>query len=389
MKEKYDIVVVGGGPAGSWTAKNAAENGASVLVLEKDREIGLPVRCGEGISEPGLKKLVDVKEQWIAAKIKGAELIAPNGTVVRTYASGFGYIVHRKVFDADLAAMAAEAGAEIKTRAYVHDLIIENGKIAGVEFSHLGQAYRVKAKIVIGADGIESRVGRWAGIDTSVPMNEMDTCVQMTLANININPEVVQFYLGKDIAPGGYLWVFPKGPRSANVGLGISGDYSGDKKAIDYLTDFIDKRFPAASVLTMVAGGVPTMKTLDTIVRDGLMLVGDAAHQINPLSGGGILYAMIAGKCAGRVAAEAIKANDVSARRLQEYVKEWMNEGGKNNERAYRIKSVVNHFSDEELNRIGDMLKDVPPEKMTILQIFKTALVKHPKLILDASRIFK
>ena len=112
MKNQYDVIVVGGGPGGSWTAKYAAENGASVLLLEKDREIGVPVRCAEGVSEIGIKRLVEVKEEWIAQKISGARLIAPDGTAVNTSASGFGYILHRKLFDYDLAAMAAEAGAE-------------------------------------------------------------------------------------------------------------------------------------------------------------------------------------------------------------------------------------------------------------------------------------
>ena len=103
MKNKYDIVVVGGGPAGSWAGKHAAEKGVSVLLLEKDREIGMSVRCAEGISEIGLRSLVDVKDCWIAQVIKGLRLIAPNGTVVESSAEGFGIVLNRKRFDYDLA----------------------------------------------------------------------------------------------------------------------------------------------------------------------------------------------------------------------------------------------------------------------------------------------
>ncbi|MFH1942912.1 MAG: NAD(P)/FAD-dependent oxidoreductase [bacterium] len=389
MKEKYDIVVVGGGPAGSWTAKHAAEGGASVLLLEKDREIGMPVRCAEGVSEIALKSFVKVKDRWIAQTIKGARLFAPDGTAVEPNVGGYGFILHRKLFDADLAAMAAESGAEIMTKAYVYGLMIERGTVAGVKVRHLAKDYEIRSAIVVGADGIESRVGRLAGIDTRTPPEDMDTCVQMTLTGIDIDPEYIEIHFGRQVAPGGFLWIFPKGPKAANVGLGISGAFSKNKKAIVFLQEFIRKRFPTASVLTMVAGGVPTAPTLKTIVADGLMLVGDAAHQVNPLSGGGIGNALIAGRIAGKVAAEAVRTGDVSAERLSEYPRDWHKAEGKNNERAYRIKKVVTKLSDEDLNKIAEILVDIPPAKRTLFRIMETALFKHPKLILEAAKIFK
>ena len=115
MKEKYDIVVIGGGPAGSWTAKHAADGGASVLLVEKDREIGISVRCAEGISEMGLRNLVDIRDHWIARIIKGFRLIAPDGTIIESNTEGRGIILHRKIFDYDLADMASQAGADIMT----------------------------------------------------------------------------------------------------------------------------------------------------------------------------------------------------------------------------------------------------------------------------------
>jgi digeranylgeranylglycerophospholipid reductase len=171
--------------------------------------------------------------------------------------------------------------------------------------------------------------------------------------------------------------------------LGISGVYSGGKKPLEYLREFIDKKFSGASIQTMVAGGVPVMPTLKQIVRDGFMLVGDAAHQANPISGGGIANAMIAGRIAGRVAAEAVRAGDVSERKLSAYPKEWRKAEGKINERFYRIKKAVDRFTDEDLNRTARMLLSVPTEERTVLQVFKKALYKNPKLIFEAIKAFR
>ena len=388
MKSRYDVIVVGGGPGGSWAAKYAAENGVSVLLLEKDREIGTPVRCAEGVSEEGLRRLIKVKERWIAQIIRRARLVSPDGTFIDINTGGLGFVLNRKVFDYDLAAMAAEAGAHVLTKAYVHGLIRTSGVVSGVEMTHLGRNIRISGSVVIGADGVESRVGRWAGLETRTHIEDMVTSVQMTLTGIDIDPEVVQFYFGMHIAPGGYLWIFPKGERSANVGLGISGLYSGEKKPLDYLNRFINKNFLNASVLSTVAGCVPTDSTLKKITADGIMLVGDAAHQINPLTGGGILYAMVAGKIAGTVAADAVKAGDISEKKLSIYNRKWLQAEGKNNERCYKIKKVVNRFSDDELNKIAFLLKDIPQEKRTVFQIIKAALLHHPKLILEAAKVF-
>ncbi|MCJ7812049.1 FAD-dependent oxidoreductase, partial [bacterium] len=88
MKSRYDVIVVGGGPAGSWAAKHAAEKGVSVLLLEKDREIGTPVRCAEGVSQLGLRRCIDIREHWIAQIIRRVRLIAPDNTVIAPIVEG-------------------------------------------------------------------------------------------------------------------------------------------------------------------------------------------------------------------------------------------------------------------------------------------------------------
>ncbi len=389
MLRNYDCVVVGAGPAGAWAAKHAADAGASVLLLEKDREVGTPVRCAEAVGVEGLKAVVDPDPRWISNTIRGVVLVSPDGhEVVIDSEEDQGYILDRKIFDYDLVQMAAASGVEVRTKAYVDGLIKPNGRVQGVRFTHLGDVFEIGAGIVIGADGVESRVGRWAGLRTNIKMRDMESCLQVTLANIKIDPRYIYFYFGKDVAPGGYLWVFPKSSSTANVGLGVSGEFSRHKAARRFLKEFVDRRFPRAAVLYTVAGGVPCAPTLKQIVADGLMLVGDAAHQVNPMSGGGISTAMLAGRIAGRVAGEAVEMGNLTAEKLQEYAKEWHQAEGKTHERFHKIKQAVYKLTDADLNETAVAVLRLPPEKRTIGRIFRTALVKHPSLILDVMRVF-
>ena len=389
MKNNYDIIVVGGGPSGSMAAWEAAKGGASVCILEKDRDIGYPVRCGEAAGESGLRKFVEIKDAWIAQRITGAKLGSPSGKLVDVdFAKETGFILNRRVFDYDLSRFAAEAGAEVYTKSYVKDLIIEEGKICGVILDYLGEEKYIKSKITIGADGLTSRVGRWAGIRTQVKMKDMESAVQYSVSNIDVEPNKMIMYVGKNHAPGGYLWVFPKGDRFANIGIGISGKHSKYKSAKKYLEEFINREYPSAAIHTTMCGGVPCGKPMRNPVKDGLMLVGDAAHQINPMTGGGIVSGMTAGWIAGQVGAESIKANDCSLDYLNKYSDRMWKNFGKNYERFYRIKEAVHKLTDNDLDTIADKVLSIPHNRRTLSSVFKAAVFKKPSLIVDVLKVF-
>lgn len=389
-RDTYDVVVVGAGPAGSTTARHAARGGARVLLLEKDREVGVPVRCAEGVGAKGLSRTLElVDPKWIAATITGFRLFAPNGTAVEARWGDCGYCLDRRIFDYELANLAAKEGAEVVTKAYVHDLIKnDDGRVVGVQIRHMGVSHAVHASIVVGADGVETRVGRWAGLNTFTKMRDMESCAQFTIADIDVDQSTCDFYFSNEKVPGGYIWIFPKGNRTANVGIGISGDYSGRRSALSFLKDFVDKYFPGKPILSTLCGGVPCALTRKRITSDGLMLVGDAAHQVNPISGGGIVSGMYAGMLAGTIAAQAIRERNVSAGRLSEYDRAWGQSIGKDHERFYRIKEAVFDFSDDQFNKLAQEVLKIPVQDRSLMRIFKAALKARPKLILDVIKLF-
>jgi digeranylgeranylglycerophospholipid reductase len=386
MKDSYDVVVVGAGPAGSTAARFAAAGGASVLLLEKDRDVGYPVRCAEAVSHEGVIQFIEPDPRWIAATVTKFRIVVPNGKSIVPRLDGIGYVLERRIFDYELAKLAVNAGAEVVTKAYVYDLIRSDGEVTGVRVSVKDQRVEIKAKVVIGADGVESRVGKWAGIDTTCHIRDMESCAQVTLSGIHVDEGILDFYFGDETAPGGYLWVFPKGKDSANVGIGISVECAKEKSATRWLDEFVHNKFPDAAILTRIAGGVPCAKTCDQIVKGSVMLVGDAAHQVNPVSGGGIISGMIGGMIAGQVAAEAIEKKDGS--HLREYEKRWHKRLGWRHEVFYHIKEAIYNFSDDTLNKLCDNAQSLPEEKRTVGGIFRTALWNQPSILLDVAKVF-
>ncbi|MBI3004627.1 MAG: NAD(P)/FAD-dependent oxidoreductase [Ignavibacteriales bacterium] len=387
MKESYDIIIVGAGPAGSTAARYASSGGASVLMLEKDRDVGYPVRCGEAVSHEGLVQFIEPDSKFIGSTITRFRLVPPNGKSVIPQLDGKGYVLERRIFDYELAKVAAKEGAEVVTKAYVYDILKnEKGEAVGVKALLKDRETEIRSKVVIAADGVESRVGKWAGMDTTCHIKDMESCAQMTLSGIEVEDDTLDFYFGGDVAPGGYLWVFPKGKDTANVGIGICAEDAKKKSALRYLEEFIQEKFPDAAVLTRIAGGVPCAKTTDTVVKNNVMLVGDAARQVNPTSGAGIISGMIGGMIAGQVAAEAVRMNDLSY--LPEYEKRWHKRLGWRHEVFYKIRDAITSFSDETYNSIAESARKLPEDKQTLGGIFRAALWNRPSMLLDVAKVF-
>lgn len=385
----YDIIVVGAGPAGSTAAKYAAEKGVSVLLLEKDREIGTPVRCAEGISARSLHQFVEPDPRWVAKEIRGARLVAPDGNFVDIIDQDLGYVLERRLFDRYLAQLAAEAGADVRTNSEVNGLLFdENNKVAGVQVKNGAGQQDIRAHVVIGCDGVESRIGTWAGLKTVIKMKEMESCYQYTAANLDIDENLCIFYVGSNYAPGGYAWVFPKGRGVANVGLGVNCIRKDRQPAKVVLDDFMETYYPQARILSATCGGVPVALFMDKMVTDGLILAGDAAHQVNTMTGGGIASGMFGGREAGQVAAEAVMAGDTSEKRLSEYHKRWEKVHGKRLRRYDRIANAVEKMDDSVFNRTCAALQNQNLAEISLGTVFKTALMNQPKLLVDIVKIF-
>ena len=389
MKSRYDVLVIGGGPAGALAGKTAAEKGLSALIVEKRPAIGAPVRCAEGIGKEALHEFMDPDPRWISAEMTGAGIVAPDGFLMKLDSamagSKVGYVLDRKIFDRELVWKAAEAGAEIAVKSRAAAPIMEDGIVKGAKIEYAGKTTDVKADVVIAADGVESKFSKWCGIDTTVPVREIMSSVQYVMADIDIDEHATIFYLGNEVAPEGYLWVFPKGRRSANVGIGISGKKSGEgHRAKDYLDKFVKKTFPNGKTIEYIPGGVSVCRPLDCTVADGLMIAGDAARVVDPLTGGGIYNAMYTGRLAAEVAAVCIEKGDLSKKALMKYDKEWRASSvGKTIERNYHIKEYLIKQPDTKLNDIIHSVSTINLKEFTTMNLIKEIIKANPKLVLE------
>lgn len=382
LSNSYDVIVVGAGPAGCVAARFAAEAGASVLLLERKNEIGIPVHCGEGIKGDIDKLGVIQKGPWIANYVKGVKFFSPNNTQVTVAnnrnADSFGYIIHRDIFDKELAALAANAGVKILLNAEAIALETTKKELSSVKVRLFNEVMTVKAKVIVGADGIDSRVGKWIGITTTLNPKDILTCAQYTFTNTNCDREYCEVYLGKHLAPGGYVWSFPKQNGTVNVGIGIYGDFHSSNRAKLLLDAFIasHKEYSRCMPVRFLAGAAPASKPVH-MVKKNMLLVGDAAHVADPLSGGGILQALHCGKIAGMVIGEAIQRNCIDESFLKTYEKKYRSEFNNYHMRNYILKNFYRKLDDDQIDRLANSLKDYSFLNPSAIELINALIMRN------------
>ena len=393
MEIQTDVLVVGAGPAGSIAAKYAAQMGVEVLLIDKKSEIGTPKRCAEGILTSTLDELdIQPDERWITRSITGIEIVSPNDTSIvldnnRVNLQDTGYVLERKVFDKHMAMDAIRAGSKVMIKTKAMNLIrCDEGFI--VEARNFDKDIKIHAKIVIAADGPESNIGRMAGLKTNTSLNDMASCIQYEMVNVKSdNMNNVQIYIGT-ICPGGYIWIFPKGDDIANVGLGVLKSHA-DKTAKSYLDSFIqtNTKLKDAQIVEMNVGGDPLGGLVSQRYDDNIMVIGDAAGFVDPLTGDGIRTAMLSGKYAGIVAAESIKLKDYSKDVLREYYDLTEEKIGKSFNRFNKIKEFLLTLDDNSLNNIVEEMIKTDLDDVSVKTLLKIIIKSSPKSILKLGKL--
>lgn len=340
MAESYDLIVIGGGPAGSSAARAAAQRGAKVLLIDQKQRIGLPVQCAELVSK-WISHYTPFISRSIIQSLETMAIHLPDCTTFKMKSPG--YMLDRSLFDKELATSAILAGVEISTGAKAIELSSE-----GVLIQHGVIKDWARSKVIIGADGVHSTVARWTG------QPSLKAMVALQYEVVLFEPQShVDIFFHPDYE-GGYGWFFPKG-RTANVGVAVIPQKTASLP--DLLTNFLNLlnrsgKLPRIEIVSRTGGSIPC-ETQQHTVFGNILLAGDAAGHAHPITGAGILNAVICGEIAGRIAAEAVARGDLNY--LEHYETEWKEILGK----PLSYGAYKREFLEEHWNKSGMDFKDL------------------------------
>ena len=342
----HDVIVIGGGPAGSTGARYAALGGAKVLVVDGRDPIGTPLQCGELVPTndemrrlcpdvPDMDDLFKTPQSAISRHSTEMHIVPPSGKPLKFDFDG--YVLNRVAHDEFLVDLAKESGAEFLVDTRV-DKVEENSVI-------LRDGSKISAKIIVDAGGHNGPIRRdyWTEKSTKIP-------VKFVLMEGDFG-DAVELHFGS-MAPGGYAWMFPKS-SGANIGLGIQRSFSKGRSLNEYTEEFISKY--DGEISFNGAGSLPMSGTIKKFVKGNYVLVGDSAGMVLPSNGAGITIAMIGGRIAGQVIAKHLK----SGSSLEDYEKIWKKQMGKvmrNSKRSFKIGSMIFRLPDWILNMMFNRL---------------------------------
>ena len=385
----FDVVVVGGGPAGSSAARIAAENECTVALVEKEKEIAETVRTS------GVTWISDIKKFKIPEdcynSIKKFSFCSPkNSVTISDNVAKAAVLDVRKTYRF-LANRAQSSGAKIFTNTNVSEVLKNlDGKCVGVIAKSKDRHIQFNAKVIIDASGFASVVAKELGHVEQ--WKKFGVGAEFEVKTEELEHDNWWLMVGQKYSPAGYAWIFPTSKNTARVGVGI-GKPDSEVDPTVRLNELIDKKIGPIKDLGKIEkiefhyGLIPNEGLSRKTVYDNLILVGDSAGQANPLVLEGIRYAIRFGEVAGKVAASAIKNGDTSERSLIPYEKEWRKAIESKINSAIKVQNRWVGLTDEEWDKELDIINELTADEFLdfiradfgVLKMVKLA-THHPKM---------
>ncbi|MFP3985548.1 MAG: NAD(P)/FAD-dependent oxidoreductase [Candidatus Bathyarchaeia archaeon] len=358
-----DVIVVGGGPAGSYSALQAAKLGVQVIICEEHNKVGVPSHCTGHISIENLRHFdLRLPKNVFENEIESAVFYSPSGYRFSVrFPSPVTCVINRELFDQHLLNMALEADAKILYNTHVDSLLIEKGYVKGVTFDRNKKTQKLESKVVIDAEGVSSKLlkrARKSFFKRRIIVNgvqaEVDKLEEMEEATVEV-------FLDRNYAPGFFAWLVPRRDGTAKVGLGtINGNPRDCFHRFIHRNPIVRQRLKQSHITNLVYHPIPLDGPIDRTVYNGLLIVGDAASQVKPTTGGGITMGLTCAEIAGKVAAHAVHNRDSSTNFLSQYESQWRKKIGFDMAAMKRLRFLLAKFSDKQLDKLvilGSRLK--------------------------------
>lgn len=357
MSFDYDVAIVGGGPIGSTLAYKIAKEGYKVAILDKKKEIGIPLQCAGIVS----KKLMDVNEipdNLILNSVKGAYLHSSNNTLKVEKNHTEAFIIDRIAYDKFLAERAVNNGVKFFNQYKVTYIDSDNGII------RCQNNMEVSAKIIVGADGSKSFVSslineKFNYFNASQYLVEINTSSRDNMIITNAVKFVDLFAISK-ILPG-FLWCIPTSDSSFRVGLFSNNSYKDQKEILNSFLDN-DERFKESSIIEKYHGKIPIFDKNKKIIKDRILLIGDAASQLKPTTGGGLIIGFDTTNLAKDAIIKSLDNDNINF--LKDYEQNFKKKYAKELNYQIRVQKTLENLSDNDLDFMFTKLKEKNAEEI-------------------------
>jgi digeranylgeranylglycerophospholipid reductase len=389
MEEKCDIVVVGGGPAGLSAAYTAAQNGAKVILFEKDEAIGHSIRTS-GVTWISEMERLGIPSEYYNP-IQNYRFVSPSNDILVKGSIPKSCVLEVRGAYQYLAFLAAKAGAQIMVKSNVINIIKDGGKVTGIKARTPKGDVTMRSTLVIDASGFSTSVGRKAEVAGEWKRYGVGAEYECYCDDIDSTTWVLM--VGQKYSEAGYAWVFPLSRNRVRIGVGI-GKPESSTEPLERLHKIIEERFKPLDTIKdgkiqpieLHYGFIPNEGVRQTSIADGLIMVGDSAGQSNPLVLEGIRYAIEFGRLAGKVGAKSLSYNSCEDS-LREYERLWKSRIESKIQSALKVQRRWLGLTDEEWDKEIEILRDMTIDEFLDFIKADFSTVNMMKLALHHPRI--